>query len=250
MADEDTNTVHLNQIVAVEKGARTRTETEITGVYHLIQRGDSFMGISRVYTPKDDEGDQLPPEEKIVAAKTQSAIDQFKAAQIEFGDVIATKDWGNTEAKADVVVDGITLIPDVPVTHLLFMEKRLLEIKAFIGELPVLPTTDNWTWDEQLGQFRSDPAGTVRTTKIPDVQVLYEATDKHPAQVQPFNRDVVVGTWTTTKFSSALPASRVTELLDRVTKVQEAVKFAREEANMAEVPQRHVTGAVLDYIFA
>ena len=44
-----------------------------------------------------------------------------------------------------------------------------------------------------------------------------------------------VGYWTTVKFSGALPARRVNELLDRIERLQQAVKFAREEANAAEV---------------
>ncbi len=55
-----------------------------------------------------------------------------------------------------------------------------------------------------------------------------EATDKHPAQVGVYYEDVAVGFWRTVKFSGALPAKRVGELLERVEKLQQAVKFARE----------------------
>lgn len=70
---------------------------------------------------------------------------------------------------------------------------------------------------------------TVRTKKVPRNHVKAEATDKHPAQVDVYYEDVPVGYWTTVKFSGALPARRVNELLDRVEKLQQAVKFAREE---------------------
>ena len=59
-----------------------------------------------------------------------------------------------------------------------------------------------------------------------------------------------VGTWRTIKFSGALPAKRINELLARVEKLQEAVKFAREEANGIEVEEQKVGEKVLKYLFS
>lgn len=250
MVNQNTEMVNLCKIVAVEKGVKTRTETELTRVYHLAQKGELFAGLARSYTPKDDDGDALPPENQIIAAKADDLVAGFAEAQIVFSNVIATKDWGNCNAVADIVVDGQTIVENVPVTYLLFLEKKLTEVKAFISKLPVLPATENWTWDDQLLCWRSEPAGTTKTRKIPDVQVLYEATDKHPAQVQPFTRDEVVGTWTTVKFSSAYPASKIAELSARATKMLEAVKFAREQANMTETPQVKIAEDIFGYIFS
>lgn len=47
-------------------------------------------------------------------------------------DVTATKDWANCEARADVTVDGWVLVSAVPVSCLLFLEKRLTDIYAFV----------------------------------------------------------------------------------------------------------------------
>ena len=91
---------------------------------------------------------------------------------------------------------------------------------------------------------------TVRTKKIPRNHVKAEATKEHPAQVEGFYEDVAQGFWSTIKFSGALPAQRVNELLSRVEKLQQAVKFAREEANGLEVEQQKVGERVLGYLFA
>jgi len=80
---------------------------------------------------------------------------------------------------------------------------------------------------QQLGVYATVPTQTVRTKKIPKNWVKAEATDKHPAQVEIFHEDVIVGTWTTIKFSGAVPSMRVNELLTRVDRLVEAVKFAR-----------------------
>jgi hypothetical protein len=51
------------------------------------------------------------------------------------------------------------------------------------------------------------------------------------------------------KFSGALPAKRVSELLERVEKLQNAVKFAREEANGTQAVDRKVGDKVFGYLF-
>jgi hypothetical protein len=153
------------------------------------------------------------------------------------------------EAKADVTVDGQTLLRDVPVMYLLFLEKQLTDLHTFVKKLPVLDNAETWTFDESADTWRTEPVRTIRTKKVPRNHVKAEATDKHPAQVEVYYEDIAVGYWTTVKFSGALPARRVNELLERVEKLQRAVKFAREEANGAEVTDRHVGDVVFRYLF-
>jgi len=164
-------------------------------------------------------------------------------------DVTATKDWANTAARADVAVDGRTILADVPVTYLLFLEKQLVDLRTFIGKLPVLDAAESWTFDEAQDCYATGAVETTKTRKVPRNHVKAEATKEHPAQVEVYYEDVTVGWWRTVKFSGALPATRVHELLARVERLQEAVKFAREAANAAEVTDRHVGRAVLDYVF-
>lgn len=90
----------------------------------------------------------------------------------------------------------------------------------------------------------------MRAKKIPRNHVLAEATKEHPAQVQVYMEDVPEGDWTTVKFSGALPATRVKTLLDRLTALQHAVKYAREEANGTEVTDRAAGDAVFGYLLA
>ncbi len=58
-----------------------------------------------------------------------------------------------------------------------------------------------------------------------------------------------MGYWRTVKYSGALPARKVAALLERVEKLQRAVKFAREEANAVEVKQQKVGAALFGYLF-
>jgi hypothetical protein len=59
-------------------------------------------------------------------------------------DLAATQDFANTEAKASVVVDGQTILTDVPVPYLLFLEKQLQDVKTFVLSLPVLSIDKDW----------------------------------------------------------------------------------------------------------
>jgi len=239
----------LNQIIAVEKGVKSRSFQELTEVHHLLQKPSMLSGISRTYRPKDEEGEQLPPESTKVQIKAEEVIKQTVEILTRLFDVTATKDWANSKATADVVVDGKTLLSKVPITYLLFLEKQLVDLHTFVKKLPVVDASETWVFDASADCWATEPVQTVRTKKIPRNHVKAEATEHHPAQVEVYYEDVTVGYWRTVKFSGALPARHVNELLERIQKLQEAVKFAREEANNLEVEDQKVGDKVFQYLF-
>ncbi|ALC20858.1 hypothetical protein ACH46N_18835 [Streptomyces pristinaespiralis] len=239
----------LNQIIAVEKGVKSKSFQDITTAHQRVQKVALLAGISRTYQPKDEEGEQLPPESTRVQVKAEDVLREMSASLTRLFDVTATKDRANCSARADVVVDGRTIVPDAPVSYLLFLEKQLVDLHTFVKKLPVLDAAESWSLDPSTDWWKTDPVRTIRTKKVPRNHVKAEATDKHPAQVEVYYEDVPIGYWTTVKFSGALPARRVNELLERVEKLQNAVKFAREEANSAEVTDQRVGDAVFGYLF-
>lgn len=240
----------LNQIIAVEKGIKARSQKELTEAHHALQKPALLAGIARTYRPKDEEGEQLPPEATKVQIKSEEIIRRTADILVELFDVTATKDYTNCKARADVVVDGKVLLPAVPVTYLLFLEKQLVDLHTFVKKLPVLDASETWVLDASADCWATEPVQTVKTKKVPRNHVKAEATDKHPAQVEVYHEDVVVGFWKTVKFSGALPQKRVNELAERVEKLQQAVKFAREEANNQTADEQKVGRAVLSYLFA
>ncbi|HLU09857.1 MAG TPA: hypothetical protein VK003_09340 [Oceanobacillus sp.] len=239
----------LNQIIAVEKGIKSQSLRDLTDSHQMLQKTSLLSGISRTYRPKDEEGEQLPPESTKVQVKAEEVIRRTAEVLTRLFDVTATKDWANTQAKADVVVDGQVLLSQVPATYLLFLEKQLVDLHTFVSKLPVLDASETWTFDNSADAWATEPMQTTRTKKIPRNHVKAEATEHHPAQVEVYYEDVVVGYWRTVKFSGALPAARVNELIERVQKLQQAVKFAREEANNIEVQDQKVGETVFKYIF-
>ncbi|MGE7391173.1 hypothetical protein ACQKM2_37465 [Streptomyces sp. NPDC004126] len=239
----------LNQIIAVEKGVKSKSLQELSQAHHDVQKPALLAGISRTYQPKDEEGEQLPPESTRVQVKAEDVLRATANTLTRLFDVTATKDWANRTAAADVVVDGSVLLAQVPVPYLLFLEKQLTDLNTFVRKLPVLDASESWNVDPSTDSWKTDPVRTIRTKKVPRNHVKAEATEKHPAQVEVYYEDVAVGYWTTVKFSGALPARRVNELLDRVERLQQAVKFAREEANGTEVTDQRVGDAVFGYLF-
>ncbi|MEM6285204.1 MAG: hypothetical protein AAF787_23630 [Chloroflexota bacterium] len=239
----------LNQIIAIEKGTKSQSLRDLTDAHQTLQKPSLLSGISRTYRPVDDEGDQLPPESTRVQVKAEEAIERTVSILTELFDITATKDWANGDARADIVVDGRTLVADVPVTYLLFLEKQLTDLHTFVKKLPVLDAAEIWRFDESQDAWATDPVQTSKTKRIPRNHVKAEATEHHPAQVEVYYEDIVVGYWQTVKYSGAMPAARVATLLERVRKLQEAVKFAREEANSLEVENQRVGAPIFDYLF-
>lgn len=240
----------LNQIVALEKGVKSRAQSDFVAAGQQLQKSALLSGISRTYKPRDDEGEQLPPESTRVQVRARDVLADVQGALTRLFDVILTKDVANCAAKASIVVDGTTIATDVPVTYLLFLEKQLADLLAFVTKIPVLDAAEVWTFDEATDTYATTASQTTRSKKVPRNHVKAEATDKHPAQVEMYFEDVLVGTWTTVKYSGALPQARISELKSRVVKLSEAVKLARESANSTIVTDQKIGDRVFNYLFA
>jgi hypothetical protein len=240
----------LNQVIAIEKGAKNRLYAAITELHKNAQKPDLYYGFSKSYEPKEEGGEQFPPEQKKVLMRSDDVLSETKKLFTEFLDITATKDFANVTAKADVIIGGNTLIKDVPVPYLLFLEKQLTDLRTFVDKMPVLDESDDWRKDDATGLFKTEPTKTHRTSKVQEAIVLYDATEKHPAQTQLITKDVIVGYWNQTKQSGAITRGDKRKLLERIESVLSAVKSAREEANSVEAPEKKVGEDILGYIFA
>lgn len=243
------STTKLNQVIAIEKATKSKAHADLTEAHQQLLKPALLAGISRTYRPKDEEGERLPPESTRVQLRGEEVLRRTAEVLTQLFDVVATKDVANCEAKADVTVDGKVLLTKVPVTYLLFLEKQLTDLHTFVKKLPVLDPAETWVSDPAQDCWATEPVETLRTKKMPRNHVKAEATEKHPAQVEVYYEDITVGFWRTVKYSGALPARRVSELLERVEKLQRAVKFAREEANAVDAQSVKAGEAVFGYLF-
>ena len=239
----------LNQIIAIQAGKKSQAKDTLTEAAGQLKKPDLLNGLSRTYQPRDENGETQPDERKQIQVRVNELLQRVTADLTEMIDVVATQDWANCQARADVVVDGQPLLKGVPVTHLLFLEKQLGDLRGFIETFPVLDSAEDWEYRPEADCYVSKASRTHRTKKVPKNHIKYEATKEHPAQVETYMEDIWVGTWTTTKFSAAIPAATRNAMIGRVRKLLDAVKAAREEANGMEVKPQKVGAALLGYVF-
>jgi len=241
----------LNQVIAVEKGIKAETHSKLSELYKIVQKPDLFNGFVKQYQKKDETDEELPAERKKVQVIAKDAVAEAAKILTPLLDITAKKDISNCSAYADVVVNGEPVLPMMPVSNLLFLEKQLTDMRTFIKNLPVLDSSEDWIMDPNLGIFKTAQIQTHRTKKIAKPIVLYPATAEHPAQTQMVGEDVVAGYWNAVKHSGAMPAPEKEKLLVRVDVLIRAIKEARETANETVVQTgMNVGDAIFGYLLA
>lgn len=238
----------LHQLLAAQQGVKTRAQQALTAFYHKVQKPEPFSGISRVYEPKDDEGEQLPGEYNRVQLEADALLGEVLNALVPMYNIVGSVDRSNQVAAASIVVDGQVILADVPVATLLWLQKQLTDLRTVLGAVPTL--NPQYVWERNSdGVWTSPVVKTSRTKKIPRNHVKAPATEKHPAQVEVYHEDTIVGTWHTKVLSGGMPATEVARLKDRLEKLIDAVKDARAVANSVDA-QKFDIGRVLSYLTA
>lgn len=236
--------------MAIEKGIKSRVESEITQMHHASQKPAGFNGFTRTYRKLDDASEDLPAESMKVQQVGPEMLRRAGELWSELVDITASKDQGNTQALADVTVAGRIIIKEAPVPFLLWLEKHLNDVRTFIDKMPTLDPAEEWQPDITTGLYKTAPTTTHRTRKTAKPIVLYDATPQHPAQTQLISEDVLAGYWDMIKYSGALTVPRRKQLLERVDALSKAVKEAREAANMTEAPDVSVGKDLFDFLLS
>ena len=247
----------LCEAIAVLKGIKSQTYALLTEQDKLCQKETLFKVLTKSYAPLDENDPDRPDGETVLVQQSAwEIVSSMTDALTRYFDACAAVEAGNTQATADIVVDGETLLAGVPVTYLLFLEKQLNDLHTAVGRMPVLSPEFAWRHDAGRNCFVSDEVKKVRTKKTP--RVVMTATSKTTAkdgsvteqqQGQVLQEDLPVGYWSTTHFSSALEPGCCKEMLGRINKLRDAVKQARERANSAAIEQPKFGKPLLDWVF-
>ncbi len=241
-------TIKLNAHLAVDSRRRKAAHETITNLHKQTQSAQLMTGLTKTYTPTQDDGQPFPPEVKRVQIRVQDALAKVGEALTDLLNTTAIKDFTNMIAKADVVVDGKILLEGAPVTYLLFLEKELRDLRTFVEKFFELDAASEWVFNPNTGLHQTPPVTTQKTAKIQEAVVVVQATDKFPAQVKDQTRDVVIGNWTIVNHSGGMSASQKEKLLRRITKLEEAVKNARERANLVEIVEVSPGQALMKFL--
>ncbi len=225
----------LATVIGSRRSRQEHANLISTQLKALLARPTSTSGLNRQYTEDNVELANMqrnPDEYKAVPLTVDDALAQIRDAQIPSLDIVAEQDATNTIAKASVIVDGETLLEDVPISYLLHISRVIAEWRSKVVE--ILPTRDpakEWTLDAENGIWRS--AKEKRNAYMKEIVPveLSKATDKHPAQVQAVQKDIYAGFWTEEHLSGAISAARKRQLLANADRLLTAVRDAIAQAN-------------------
>jgi hypothetical protein len=238
----------LHELLAVEddlKGTSKKIHAETLTTF--MKKQDHFMS-KAVEFHSVLEGVRPELEGEVAMVTTVSdKLNYYADATSKYLDAFLQKESTNTAAKADIILDnGEVLAKDVPATALLGLERELGKVLDVYSVLPTLEPTVVWENDEAAGQgIVRNTQNKVRTKKVTKPFVLYEATERHPAQVEKVSEDIVTGNLTTITKSSKITPARKSLLMKRVEETRRAVKKARMRANTVE----HHTVSIGDALF-
>lgn len=245
MPDEIT----LGQAVALEHGLEGKTLTRWTEMVRAAQKGALAKGLTKEHEPFEGQP-QLTGENQRVQVNAEQFLTDAQEALGHLFNVTATKDWGNTLARAGVIVDGVILLPDAPVPYLLFVEKMLGELNAELRGLPTQPQTEDWQETGTRGLYKTATVRTPKMVKVEEIVVPIAPTEHQPGQWGKISRDVQQGWWAETKFTGALSPDRLNGILTRIAVLREAVVAARVRANLARVETQEPGELLLSWVFA
>jgi hypothetical protein len=246
----------LHELLAVEKDMKdvfTKILDETAKTFN--QRSAHFLETRKSYRPFNEEDKDLPDEEHTPMVTTvEDKLSYAQGPIIRFIDVELQKERANQSATADIKVelpDGTvkTILEKAPVTFLVQMESALERIRKVYDEIPTLDPARTWAKDAtKTSVWVADPIKRVRTKKVPQVLVKYDATDKHPAQTEIVQMDQAVGEWTHSFSSGALSPKQKSQILDRIERLIAGVKIARAKANSQEVESVRVGKNLFNFI--
>jgi len=242
----------LSKIITIEQAVRPDAEAYWRTARALLSREALLTGHEITHEAADGYLQQPANTERVQVNVTE-ILAELQRKLTRYLDVTLTKDSGNTGtdgARADVVVDDQVVLSNVPATFLLFLDKRLVELQADLRKIPVQSAAEDWAPSSETGLWRTAAVAVPTTTKEKAFKVVVDPTDKFPADVREVSRDVVTGTRTTVKLTSAPEPKWLRAVLARVAALREAVQMAIHEANRTEVTDQKAGAAIFSFIFA
>lgn len=243
----------LHELLAVEGDLQGIAKKLMAETIKTFGKGEHFLGAHR-RLEMFDAGAQdkvVADEYKEMVTTVPDKLDYLSTALVRYFDAVLQKERTNQTAVADLVVDGQTLAASVPATFLLGMESRLRELRQVFEAAPTLAPGIAWEKDETLGKgvyrARNDDEK-LKTAKTFQHKVLYEATDKHPAQIEKWEEQLPVGKYITSSTCGMFSPADKSAALGRLDNLIQAVKKARMKANMVDVVTDEIGTKLFGYI--
>jgi len=257
----DKHMPRLYELLALEPEKKANAERARSQTVESFRSGQShYTGMRRTFKPfAVDEakgeyaGERLEAETQLVKTVV-GELEKTLAQTGEAFDVSYQIDEANTQARADLVVDGVVLAEKVPATYLLQLEKRLRELRAMLKEIPTLDPVRTWHADPAADKkhvLRADPVVTVRKQRARKYNVMYEATKEHPAQIDVVEVDEPIGEIRSYDWTGMISPGKKAAVLEQTDRLIEAVKTARARANTVEIdPGKKISQKLFEHILS
>ena len=243
----------LHQLLAVEgdlEGTYKKVleETKVNFTKHPDRYFGSHQRVEFFDENTPKEADSHKKMDDTIPSKLTYTQDHI----IRYLDAVLQKEQTNQDARADLIIDGVTIAKDVPATFLLGLENKLKIIRNNIYEtIPTLQPGIKWEKDETEGKDvyrRVHPEEKFRTKKIMKNHVVANATKEHPAQVQVYTEDEKVARVVTNTWCGMVSPAEKSTILGRIDKLVRGVKKARQKANTTEVVKTTIGNELFAYI--
>ena len=117
--------------------------------------------------------------------------------------------------------------------------------------IPTLPPNIEWVLDTETGDGvykRKHPEEKFKTEQTIMPQILYEATEHHPAQVDKISETKNIGKYIRNEWCSMLTPATKSKLIGRIDTLTRAVKKARQRANNTIVVKTHIGNQLFNFI--
>jgi hypothetical protein len=243
----------LHELLAVEGDLQGTAKKLIEESIKTFAKPEHFKGTHRHLEMFDasQQASVVADEQIEMVTTVYAKLDYLSNAVASFYDAVLQKELTNQVANSDLVVDGIVIGVAIPATFLLGLESKLKELRQAYESTPTLAPGIAWDKDETLGKgvYRmKNPEEKLKTAKTFMHKVLYDATDKHAAQIEKWEEQVAVGKYITNVTSGMLSPADKSVLLGRVDKLIQAVKKARMKANMVDTKDDVIGTRIFEFI--
>lgn len=244
------------EVLAVEKDLEATAKSVVEeGVQTFIKKVHLFDGhhkeLKFFEEGKDKEAEAFTEDLK-VDTTVKEKLDYLWLHLSNLLDCVAQKEVTNTVAKADVIVDGVTILKAVPATLLLNLETRLKNLRNLYLTIPTLTPGVKWEIDkthEKPEVYKAvNQEVKSKTKKETKSKILVDATKEHPAQIDKWYEEAVIGNFYLDRWSGRTSPAQKSNWIGRIDALLKAVKKARQRANDVEVINFDIAKVLYDTI--
>lgn len=249
-----------HQVLAVEPTRQAAAEKQMTECANTFSKKDTlFTGDTRTLTMfGKDPGNTVVLEALEQKGSTKKDVQNTVPENLNYMagvvglwfDTLFQKELNNQTARADVVINGKTIIPGAPATYLLGLENKLSKVREVYVALPTLAPGIAWSPATDIGKniWKGPLTTDVKTEKTTEHVRLTQSNEKHPDTF--VAKEIInnVGKYIDQKFSGMISVAEKASMLARLDNLLMAVKDARMRANDVESTEVKCSMAMFEYL--